>query len=77
MDAQSGAEGRPRRPSETQLGVPGGANGGPRGPNGGPRGAKGFPKGATRGQKGSQKAYMSENANIPKTLKNLRIIKVF
>ena len=70
MDAQRRAQGRPRRPSETQLGVPGG-------PNGVPRGAKGFPKGVTRGQKGSQKAHMSENANIPKTLKTLLKINGF
>ena len=71
MDAQRGAQVRPRRPSEAQLGTSGGPHGGPRGPNGGlrgpnsgRRGPKRFPKGATRPQKGSQNAHMSQNANI-------------
>ena len=55
MDVQRGAQGRPRRSSEAQLGSPGSPNGGPRGsngeprvPNGRPRRPKGSPKGATR-----------------------------
>ena len=67
-------EGSPRAPQKALRNPTGSPRGVQMGPNGGPRGGKGFPKGATRRQKGSQKAHMSENANIQKTLKNLKKI---